>query len=222
MRIEKHRHSPQMGFYQGELHTDGLDYHVLYDAAQMIKGVPGLTCELGVRRGGSSAMIMQACIDNDDKRVHVGIDPFGNIEFYHPWAPVPGEKMRGDWTNKMKQEAMPPLFEYCKQHEYEFIFFCLESTEFFKRFADGVPVYNEYKRIINEYALVFFDAPPSPDGKTKIEEAEFFQSRTPKGGMFVFDDVSLYSHQGLHNKLIDEWGFELVDSAWKWSYRKVV
>jgi hypothetical protein len=165
--------------------------------------------------------MIQACIDNDDKRIHVGIDPFGNIEFYHPHAKN-GEKMRSDWTNRMKQESLPALFEFCNQREYEFIFFNIESTEFFNRFSDGVPVYNEYKRLVNEYALVYFDAPPSPDGATKIEEAEFFRTRTPKGGMFVFDDVKIYNHQPLHDKLVNEWGFALVDAAWKWSYKKIV
>jgi hypothetical protein len=208
-----------MGFYQG-LETDGLEYDILYDAAQEIKGVEGLTCELGVRRGGSSVLMIQACLDNDDKRIHVGIDPYGNIEFFHPHAAA-GVKMRSDWTNKMKQESLPALFQFCNEKEVEFIFFNLESTEFFNRFADGIPIYNEYKRLINQYALVFFDAPPSPDGATKLAEAEFFHPRTPVGGVFVFDDVNIYNHAPLHNKLTNEWGFELMRLGWKASYKKV-
>ena len=81
-------------------------------------------------------------------------------------------------------------------------------------------LWNEYKRIINQYAFVFFDAPPSPDGKTKIEECEFFQSRTPIGGVWVFDDVGIYQHDNVHQRLINEWGFEIFQKGWKWSYKK--
>ena len=221
LRIETHRHSPQMGHYQSGLNTDGLDYHILYDAAQRIKGVDGLTCELGIREGGSSAMIIQACLDNNDKRIHVGVDPYGNIEFLHPHADGTEGKIRSDWTNDMKQRSMPKLYQFCLDHKVEFQFFCLECTEFFKRYADGIPIYNEYKQMANKYALVFFDAPPSPDGMTKYVEAEFFQSRTPVGGIFVFDDVKIYNHDVVHQKLINDWGFELMDSGWKSSYRKV-
>ena len=219
-KIEQNRHSSQMGIYKNGLQTDGLEYEILYDAAQEIKGVNGFTCELGVRCGGSSAMIIQSCIDNDDKRIHVGIDPYGNIEFSHPWSTAENKMMRSDWTNKMKQESLPKLFQFCNEKEVEFLFFNLESTEFFKRFSDGIPVYNEYKRIINQYAFVFFDAPPSPDGKTKIEECEFFQSRTPIGGVWVFDDVGIYQHDNVHQRLINEWGFEIFQKGWKWSYKK--
>lgn len=218
MRIEAHRHSPQMGQYQAGLNTDGLDYHVLYDAAQQIKGVEGLTCELGVREGGSSAMIIQACLDNDDKRVHVGIDPYGNIEYLEPRY---NAKIRSDWTNDMKQRSLPRMYQFCLERKVEFLFFCLECTEFFKRYADGIPIYNEYKEMVNKYSLVFFDAPATPDGQSKCVEAEFFQSRMPIGGMFVFDDISVYNHDAVHQKLINEWGFELTEMAWKAAYRKV-
>ena len=218
--VQAHRHSPQMGLYQDTgLETDGRDYEALYDAAQMIKGVPGFTCELGTRKGGSCAIIIQACIDNNDKRIHVGIDPFGNIEFYHPDAH--GGKMRSDYTNKMKQESLPILYKFCADREVEFLFFNLESTEFFKRFADGIPVYNEYKRIVNEYALVFYDAPPSKDGKTKMEEAEFFYPRTPVGGVWVFDDVSMYDHGWIDDRLTKEWGFERRGGGWKRVYKRI-
>lgn len=207
-----------MAEYQGGMETDGRDYHILYDACQSIKGVPGLTCELGIRRGGSSAMIIQACIDNEDKRIHVGIDPYGNIEFPNVNANKP---IRSDWTNDMKQKSLPLIYKFCEKNEAEFLFFNLECEEFFKRYPDGIPIYNEYKKIVNEYALVFFDSPPSKDGQTKLKEAEFFQSRMPVGGMFVFDDVEIYNHSVVHKALVDSWGFKKVDADWKWSYKKI-
>jgi isopropylmalate/homocitrate/citramalate synthase len=34
-----------------------------------------------------------------------------------------------------------------------------KDTEFFKRYCDGIPIYDEYKRIVNKYAMVFLDGP---------------------------------------------------------------
>ena len=218
MRIESNRHAPQMGLYHG-VHCDGLDYHILYDAAQEIKGVEGLTCELGTRRGGGSAVIIQACLDNEDKRIHVGVDAFGNIEF--PGHYGRGEMMRSDYTNKMKQESLPIIYKFCEEREVEFLFMNLDTEEFFTRYADGIPIYNEYKYIINKYAFVYFDVCPAADGSNKLREADFFQSRAPIGAVFVFDDISLYNHEVVHNKLLNEWGFELIASGWKAAYKKV-
>jgi len=224
MRIEANT-APKDGMYKG-IGTDSTDYPVLYDAAQAIKGVEGFTCELGVYYGGSSALIVQACIDNDDPRIHVGIDPYGNIEFADPRG-APDDKVRG-YPNSIKHSALPDLFKFFSIKQVEFLFFNMEAAEFFQRFADGIPVYNQCKTIINSYALVHFDTPASMDGSTKIAEAEFFQSRTPVGGIWVFDDVGTgtkgeggwYHHENVHARMCD-WGFELLTKAWKWSYRKV-
>jgi hypothetical protein len=230
---------PNTGLYYG-MHADGLEYEILYDACQLIKGVEGLTCELGVRKGASSALIMQACIDNEDQRVHIGIDPYGNIEASCPkWEGLqrhgnshpPKEvitkiaKSGGDvtdygYTDELMMQTLPLIYKWCEERQVKFLFFSLEDTEFFKRFADGVPVYDEYKKIINKYALVFYDVPTKKDGSTKIEECEFFLSRTPKGGIWVFDDVKTYQHENVEKKLF-EWGFELVISGWKNAYRKL-
>lgn len=51
------------------------------------------------------------------------------------------------------------LYAMCPSTGMECLFFPLEDTEFFKRYCDGIPIYDEYKRIVNKYAMVFLDGP---------------------------------------------------------------
>lgn len=198
------------------LEGDSAEYDILYRGAQLIKGVPGFTLEIGLRRGGGTEVIIQSCLDNQDRRTHIAIDPYGDL-------PLPvdhwGEALRFDYTNAMKAQSLPRIFQWCADREAEFLFFNMEDTEFFKRFADGVPTYSQVKMVGNEYALVFFDGPHSVHAIR--QEVEFFVERAPLGAVWVFDDIRLYSHSQ-----IDEWvlahGFESVQRGiHKQSYRKV-
>lgn len=197
------------------LETDSLDYDVLTRAATKIKGVPGFTCEIGVRKGGGSSAIMKACIDNEDKRVHVGIDPYGNIKYVDSDTVI----RRLDYTNDMKTRAMASIYKWCVDHSAEFLFFNMEDTEFFKRYADGVPVYNEYKTILNTYALVHFDGPHSVE--CIKAEIEFFAPRTPVGGVWVFDDVRVYDHAQIEEALSGFQKIEVGAAGRKISYVKI-
>ena len=38
--------------------TDSKEYHILINAVSKIKNVDGFTCEIGVREGGSTEMIL--------------------------------------------------------------------------------------------------------------------------------------------------------------------
>ena len=50
-----------------------------------------------------------------------------------------------------KTKMLMNIYKYCYEQNQEFIYFPLEDTEFFKRYYDGVPIYNENKFIINKY-----------------------------------------------------------------------
>jgi hypothetical protein len=94
----------------------------------------------------------------------------------------------------------------------------MEDTEFFMRFEDGVPVYNEYKQILKDYALVFFDGPH--DVPSVLKEISFFSSRTPVGGIWVFDDITYYDHDVVE-KVIFNLGFQPMEKTLvKASYKK--
>jgi len=183
---------------------DSLDYDVLQEAAASIKGVEGTICEIGTRRGGSLRYIVDGVLGNQDhNRNVVCIDPYGNIDY----ADREHVMMKHDYTNDMRNETLPNIYMYLQGKPINVVFMCMEDTEFFNRFADGVPFYQEHKIMSNQYSLVFFDGPH--DTPSLLKELEFFYPRTPQGAYFIFDDVAAYPHDIIHEDLLKN-GFEAV------------
>lgn len=220
--------------------TDSQEYDILGEAAKTIKGVNGAIVEIGTRRGGSAKLIIDSLSENQDtQRPMFCIDPYGNIELectninltvHYPSQDfgITEDKMskersvpvRFDYTNAMRNRIIPSLYFYAYSAGLDFTFFCLEDTEFFNRYHDGVPVYNEIKTTVNEYALVFFDGPHTNDAVTR--ELDFFIPRSNVGTAFVFDDIWMYSHDEIIEPMLAERGFELLRKGnVKASYRRV-
>lgn len=206
--------------------TDSQEYEILDKAARSIRGVPGAIVEIGTRRGGSAKIIIDALTEvNDTNRPMFCIDPYGNIDYpetnkaltvFQPGRPIEGDPMstetvnmiKHDYDNNMRNRIIPSLYYYAYQRGLDFTFFCLEDTEFFDRYSDGVPVYKEYKQLVNQYAFVFFDG---PHVNAAVEtEINFFLSRTPVGGVYVFDDIWMYDHDRFEKILFDN-GFEVLE-----------
>jgi hypothetical protein len=216
--------------------TDSQEYDILQNAALQVKGVPGAVVEIGTRRGGSAKIIMDAMASNNDtNRPFFCIDPYGNIELEvtniskkvhygidsedDSMSKDHSSKMRFDYTNDMRNRIIPSLYYYAFQKGFNFTFFCLEDTEFFSRYYNGVPIYEEEKKIINDYAFVFFDGPHTNEAVNT--ELAFFFSRCREGSVFVFDDIWMYDHDKFENQLFER-GFEKIERRnIKASYRKV-
>jgi hypothetical protein len=186
------------------MNTDSLEYEILEEAVERVADVFGFTCEIGVREGGGTKLIMDTLKKTGQKKIHIAIDPFGNIEYDH-WE---SRRERVDYTNDMKRRMLKNLYEYCHEESMECLFFPLEDTEFFKRYADGVPIYNESKIILNQYALVFFDGPHTTD--LVLREFEFFRNKVPIGGALVFDDINQYPHMKTLDSHIRSCGFKVL------------
>ena len=219
--------------------TDSQEYDVLVNAAAEVKQeTPGAIVEIGTRRGGSAKLIMDVLsLKNNTNRPFFCIDPYGNIEIdctnlnmtlHNPERVIEGDKQskeltspqRFDYDNTMRNRVIPSLYYYAYQRGFDFSFFCLEDTEFFKRYYDGVPVYNEYKTLVNDYAFVFFDGPH--DNKCLDLESEFFVKRAPLGAVFVFDDIWMYDHDKIVEEKLFTHGFEIHEKKQiKASYIKV-
>lgn len=198
------------------MNRDSREYEILGEAAWMIRDVDGMTCEIGVREGGGTKVILDMTIQSGRPKVHIAIDPFGNIEYQH-WE---NRVERLDYTNKMKNTMLQHLYAYCSRTGAECLFFPLEDTEFFKRYADGVPIYDNYKRIENKYALVFFDGPHTTE--LVKNEFDFFKDKVPIGGTLVFDDIDQYPHMENLDEYIRSYGFEIVRKGLcKISYKRV-
>ncbi len=196
--------------------TDSREYNILINAVNKIQNVDGFTCEIGVREGGSTEMILNTLKNTQQNKIHIAIDPFGNIEYEH-WE---NRKEKLDYTNKMKNNMLKNLYTFCSENNMECLYFPLEDTEFFNRYSDGVPIYNENKYILNKYSLVFFDGPHTT--KLVKDEFDFFYTKIPSGGVIVFDDIDQYPHMTNLDSYIRDKGFNILEKGiCKISYIKV-
>lgn len=229
---------------------DSTEYDLLIDSVLDIKNVPGAIVEIGTRKGGSTKYMIDTLRANEDtNRQFFCIDPYGDIDypvtlFYDKFDKLPvgvefdefilnspeseKEQLKKQtftknykFDNSMRNRVVPSLYYYAFNAGLNFQFFFLEDTEFFSRYSDGVPVYeNQKKKLINEYALVFFDGPHT--NEIVKREAEFFIPRSVPGTMFVFDDHWMYEHEKVIDPLLFSSGFEVVYKGHtKVSYRKV-
>lgn len=197
---------------------DSMDYDVLARAAAVSESIPGIICEIGTRRGGSLRVIVDNILQAGSfNRNVICIDPYGNIDYIDNETVI----RKLDYTNDMRNETLPNIYTYLQGKPINVVFMCMEDTEFFKRFADGVPFYQEYKTIETQYSFVFFDGPHSTPAL--LTELEFFYPRSVVGTVFVFDDIGVYPHEVIEEDLFKN-GFELIEygaNHRKASYYKV-
>lgn len=177
------------------------NYQMMRVAVRHLKGVPGLTIEIGVRQGGGSTNIMEACIENGDQRIHIAVDPYGGLPY-----PIPnGGVADFVYPNQMKQQCMADLYLWCKDRSQELIFFTMEDTEFFNRFLDGIPYYDSgYKALLNQYALVMLDGVHTQEAVQS--QVDFFIPRIPSGGIIICDNLDWYDHEPVA-KVLEQNGF---------------
>jgi hypothetical protein len=190
-----------------DLPGDSADYHLLTKGIELSAGVPGLTCEIGLRRGGGTKHIIDAIAQYCPGKTHIAIDPYGHIPYEHK----EGQVVQLDYTNDMRDECLANLYQYTRMKQVPFIFFNLEDTEFFKRFGGGVPVYNIEKRVEVDYSFVHYDGPHAV--YPLLEEIMFFLGRVQPGACWCFDDiVGYYDHAQVEDVLFRN-DFKLIDKT---------
>lgn len=184
-------------------HDGEPDYDVITRAIQAIPSdKQGMTCELGLRKGGTTGCIMDALSKGlFPYKVHVAVDPFGNIVYDER----DGVSQRLNYTNGMRDKYIGPIYLYALKVNVNFIFINLEDSEFFTRYHDGVPVYSENKHLLSEYIFVHFDGPHQYDPVRN--EFLWFNDRMTEGATIVFDDIAAYDHNKLE--------LEIFDCGWK-------
>jgi len=200
-----------------KLVCDSKDYELITRA---IKAIPsdkeGMTCEIGLRRGGGTEYIMDMLSKSSfPHKVHVGVDPYGDISYAKRDTALDTHM---DYTNNMRNESIGPIYACAKELGINFIFINLEDGEFFNRYSDGVPVYSEIKSVLSEYIFVHIDGPHQYD----IVNNEFlwFDERMTKGATMVFDDVNYYDHNKLETYILAN-GWNLLEkTSHKASYQK--
>ena len=176
---------------------DGYDYHILKEAMSYAVSATGFSLEIGVREGAGSKIMIEAYQEINVPKIHIGLDPYGGI----PYRYKDDTLVTDAYPNLFRDCAIPELFRMCAGSNVDFLFFQMTDEQFFKRFADGVPVYiNGEEQIINEYGCVFFDGPHTT--KQTLAETEFFESRASKGAVFIYDDVDgFYDHDVIRDYL---------------------
>lgn len=179
---------------------DSADYHLLTKGIELSKDVPGLTCEIGLRAGGGTKVIIDAIAQHCPGKTHIAIDPYGNIIY----EDKENHFTRLDYTNEMRDECLKNVYAYCQEKKVNFLFFNLTDIDFFERYGTGIPVYDIERRLEDKYSFVFFDGPHSVNAiKTELD---FFLPRMIKGACIAFDDVSVtdvyYNHNIIHRHLL--------------------
>ena len=132
-----------------------------------------LTCEIGVREGLGSKIIM----DGIKERLpgipykHIAIDPYNNLKYQH-YDDSPA--YTADYTDDMRKQMDIDFKDYP-----EFKFHHMTDVKFMNTHYDMGP-----------FDLVFFDGPHMT--KDVMTEAIWFAPRTRRGTRFIFDDHNKY------------------------------
>lgn len=200
------------------LECDNVDNQLISESVKLIADVKGLTCEIGLRAGGGSHLIMKTLKETGQDKTHIAIDPFGNI-LYEAHDNVYG---RLGYNNVMRNKCLTKLYQISTELKSDFLFFQLEDTEFFKRYSDGIPVYKcDEKTIENTYSFVYFDGPHAL--KSVLAEFLFFNERVANGAIFLFDDITHYDHALLENDYLFKNNWQLINkTTTKANYKKVM
>jgi hypothetical protein len=176
---------------------DSTEYDLLESACKLVPWPEVLSAEIGVRQGQGSKIILDSF--KDKTHWHIGIDPYGNLDYQHYDTT---RTYTCDYTNSMKLQLLQDL-------SYEhFTLYSIGDDEFMKRFADGVPIYRNTKKISNTYDLVHFDGPHKTIDV--IRETMFFGDRARIGSVFVYDDYPKYDMNVIGTILVEYLGFEPV------------
>ena len=165
---------------------DSIEYELLEKCCKLIKSNEPFTCEIGVRLGMGSEVILQSL--KEKNHWHIGIDPYGDIDYDH-FDKDSDIKHLDDsnptYSNDMKLQLVQSL------NHNNYSLFQMSDDDFMNRFYDGVPVYNNgLKKIYNKYDLVFLDGPHKTIDVLK--ELVFFGERLNNQGFIILDDYESF------------------------------
>jgi hypothetical protein len=195
---------------------DSEDYHVLTNAVEHTRNVPGLICEIGTRAGGSLKHIIDTLVLKSLRpRPIVCVDPYGWIDY-----PEGNKIVKHDYTNTMRDTCLKDIYGYLgminayprqPENAINVIFQIMEDLEFFERFVGGVPVYDRgSKKVYNNYSLAFLDGPHSAEAVK--DEFDFFSARMQTGAAIVCDDIGMYDHGSVEVHMLKN-GFEILEKT---------
>lgn len=152
------------------------------------------TCEIGVREGLGSQVIMmgiKARVLNKPYE-HIAIDPYNNLKYQHYDN---SESYTADYTDEMRLQMVQDF-----ANNKNFRFYHMTDVEYMK-------IFNLTKTVFD---LVHFDGPHMT--KDVIREAIWFADKSRKGTRFIFDDYKKFGMEDVA-KALDYWDFKVMQSG---------
>ncbi|NJL70191.1 MAG: hypothetical protein HC888_00655 [Candidatus Competibacteraceae bacterium] len=174
-----------------KLEGDSIEYDILERAAKHVACVPGLFCEVGVRRGRGTEVMMRS---SPVPRNFVCIDPYGSIPYYQ------GDNIFVNYTDydaKMKHETIAQLHLLALELGHNMIFMPFSFEDCQRMLYEGLNVYHIGGRHwVGSFALVHLDAQHKTD--KVIEQITFMAYKIPRDGILVIDDVDKMDAQEIN------------------------
>jgi len=170
---------------------DSTDYDLLDKWSKDFDCQGYKTCEIGVREGLGSKIIMDNVRNN---YIHVGVDPYGDLVYQHcddqpnrQWighepgvAPTYPDSMRDQMLYDFKSYHNEGRFTLCNMTDTKFM--------------------NDTEHKNSKFAFVHFDGPHMT--RDVITEAIWFANRSAPHTRFVFDDHNEYAMSVIANSLL--------------------
>jgi len=147
-----------------------------------------LSCEIGVREGMGSKVILESLRPNK----HIGIDPYGNLNYQH--YDHTGA-YQCDYTESMRVQLLQDMSMY-----ENFTLFHMKDTDYMNCFATMPYVYD----------FVHFDGPHMT--RDVLREAVWFADRSCAGTRFVFDDYTKYNMDTIA-EVLRFWKFIILEKG---------
>jgi hypothetical protein len=164
-----------------------------------------LTCEIGLREGLGSKIIMDAVREHKPNLYkHIAIDPYNNLSYEH--YDNEGSVVAG-YTEEMKQKTVSYLY----QNYPEFDFYHMTDDYYFKTMGDGhqLGLFNNMM-LFGLYKVVHFDGPHTTDAI--IQELNFFIPRSETKALFIIDDYKDL-RMGIVDMLLLTYNFKVVEEG---------
>ena len=164
-----------------------------------------LTCEIGLREGLGSKIIMDAVREpKPNLYKHIAIDPYNNLSYEH----YDNEgSVVACYTEEMKQKTVSYLY----QNYPEFDFYHMTDDYYFKTMGDGhqLGLFNNMM-LFGLYKVVHFDGPHTTEAV--IQELNFFIPRSETKALFIIDDFKDL-RMGIVDMLLLTYNFKVVEEG---------
>ena len=161
------------------------------------------TCEVGVREGLGSKIIMMSIEPRIYKinYQHYAVDPYGDLEYDH-FDNHPQWKRDGKWTSEAPKYSNDMRDQMLKDFATEphFKFYNMTDVQYME-------IFNLSKTI---YDFVFLDGPHTT--KDILRESLWFAEKSRKGSRIVIDDYNLCNFDVIR-AAISYWDFKIYEKG---------